>query len=111
MGVSTERRESVVVHDIHDELRFEGNFIGSIETEKSEPQKISTGRFESIAVNDDHENLETTRKKKISFSDDTICFLDDTQEGLQTEKYRNDSWSSNSSSVIVHDDQKDLEKA
>ena len=45
---------------------------------------MSTGRFESMAVHDDHENL----KKKISFSDDTICFLDDTQEGLQTENYR-----------------------
>ena len=52
------------------------------------PKKISTGRFESIAVHDDHENLENNPKKKISFSDDTICFLDDTQEVLQAEKYR-----------------------
>ena len=54
------------------------------------PKKISTGRFESIAVHDDHENLENNPKKKISFSDeDTICFLDDTtQEGLQAEKNR-----------------------
>ena len=33
--VSSERRESVVVHDIHDKSRFEDNFTGSIETEKS----------------------------------------------------------------------------
>ena len=53
------------------------------------PKKISTGRFESIAVLDDHENLENNPKKKISFSDeDKICFLDDTQEGLQIEKDR-----------------------
>ena len=50
---------------------------------------ISTGRFESIAVHDDHENLENNPKKKISFSDeDTICFLDDTYESIQAEKYR-----------------------
>ena len=52
------------------------------------PQKILSGRFESIAVLDAHENSENNPKRKISFSDDTICFLDDTQEGLQTEKYR-----------------------
>ena len=52
------------------------------------PKKISTGRFESIAVLDVHENLGNNPKRKISFSDDTICFLDDTQEGLQTEKDR-----------------------
>ena len=52
------------------------------------PKKISTGRFETIAVPDDHENLENKPKRKISFSDDTICFLDDTQEGLQIEKDR-----------------------
>jgi hypothetical protein len=53
------------------------------------PKKISTERFESIAVHDEHENLENSPKKKISFSDeDTICFLDDTQDGLQIEKYR-----------------------
>ena len=52
------------------------------------PKKISTGRFETIAVLDDNENLESNPRRKISFSDDTICFSDDTQEGLQAEKYR-----------------------